>query len=434
MVQFKWLHAAIAALLVTQGAQANDDSFPRLGGVNNGGSHDYDNTTYQANLAKLNISMLGIWPGWTGGGMTMEQVVRNIKKINPNSRVFLYENSMEVVQSADSYAAVFDKVDAMNWWLSPAGATGTKVLSEYGKQTNKYIYQVNTTQFTRKDSNGYQQWEWHARWIIDQLYKPNPSIDGFFEDNVFWQPRVSGDWNLDGVTDSPGTAGPWLRAGYKARFNLMRKLMPGKYMIGNIADWGHKNAVLTELDQSLNGGIIEGIIGPSYAPESWGGWNEMMRWYRKTMDAIAEPKWVMFHMQGSSSDYQSVRYGLTSCLMDDGYFAFTDTAKGYTGVPWFDEYDAKLGKAISSPATSAWQKGVYRRDFENGIALVNPKGNGPQTITLDEDFKRIAGKQVTSINNGQTVRTLTLKDRDGIILLRVKAKSLPAAPKLISVN
>jgi hypothetical protein len=434
MVRFKWALAAIAALSLAQSAAANDDSFPRLGGVNNGGTHNYDDTTYQAKLAKLNVVMLGIWPGWDGTrAMTMEQVVRNIKTINPGTRVFLYENSMEVDSSSASYAPVYDKVEKMKWWLSPIG-TGTKMLSEYGTQTNKPTYQINTTLYGAKDSSGYQEWEWHARWIIDQLYKPNPSIDGFFEDNVFYQPRVSGDWNLDGVTDSPSAAGKWLREGYRARFALMHKLMPGKYVIGNLADWGTLKADLTELQGTLDGGIIEGILGPTYAPEYWGGWAEMMRWYRKTMDATGGPKWVLFNMQGSATDYQGVRYGLSSCLMDDGYFAFTDNALGYSGVPWFDEYNAKLGKAISSPAKAAWQKGVYRRDFENGIALVNPKGNGAQTVTLEESFKRLSGTQASSVNSGQSVTTLTLKDRDGIILLRTKPKSLPVAPRLISVN
>jgi hypothetical protein len=44
------------------------------------------------------------------------------------------------------------------------------------------------------------------------------------------------------------------------------------------------------------------------------------------------------------------------------------------------------------------------------------------------------GKQASSVNSGQSVTTLTLQDRDGIILLRTKPKSLPTAPKLISVN
>jgi hypothetical protein len=73
---------------------------------------------------------------------------------------------------------------------------------------------------------------------------------------------------------------------------------------------------------------------------------------------------------------------------------------------------------------------VYRRDFENGIALVNPKGNGPVEITLEEEFRRISGKQAPGVNNGQLTKTVKLNDRDGIILKRVTAKALPKAPVL----
>jgi hypothetical protein len=160
----------------------------------------------------------------------------------------------------------------------------------------------------------------------------------------------------------------------------------------------------------------------------------MMRWYRKTMAAIAEPKLVAFHQVGSPTDYKSLRYGLASCLLDNGYFAFTDKAQGYTGVVWFDEYDADLGQAVSAPATTAWQKGVYRRDFENGIALVNPKGNGTVEVTLEQDFRRLDGKQAPTVNNGQVARKIVLQDRDGIILKRIKSVSAPSAPKLVAVH
>jgi hypothetical protein len=125
-----------------------------------------------------------------------------------------------------------------------------------------------------------------------------------------------------------------------------------------------------------------------------------------------------------------MRYGLASCLLDDAYYAFN--SNGYSGVDLFDEYDADLGQAVSPPALVPWQKGVYRRDFENGIALVNPRGNGPVEVELEAEFKRIAGKQAPAVNNGQTTRKVQLKDRDGIILLRTKG--LPIAPKLIAVH
>jgi hypothetical protein len=438
MHQTKLMITAGASLLLAISAFAADaPPFPRLAGVNNGSPHDYEDPAYQAKLAKLNFSMLNIWVGWeTTHGMTMEAVVRNIKSINPASKVFLYENSMEVADGNAAAEPVFQKVDQMKWWAFPSGTDGQALLSPFGARNSKENYLINTTLHTPRDSNGYQQWEWHARWVVQQYYKPNPSIDGFFEDNVFWRPRVDADWNRDGKIDlqtSP-EAGRWLREGYRKRFELLHQLMPGKLMIGNVSDWGRSSAVLTELKGTLNGGIIEGTLGADYSPETWSTWAEMMRWYRKTMDAIAEPKLVAFHQAGSPTDYKALRYGLASCLLDNGYFAFTNPAAGYTGVVWFDEYDSKLGAAISPPATTAWQKGVYRRDFENGIALVNPKGNGPVEVTLEEDFRRLDGKQAPTVNNGQLTRKVLLQDRDGIILKRTKPQSAPTAPKLVAVH
>ena len=111
--------------------------------------------------------------------------------------------------------------------------------------------------------------------------------------------------------------------------------------------------------------------------------------------------------------------------MNDGYYGFTSSATRYHGVVWFDEYNAKLGAAVGAPPTSAWQKGVWRRDFTNGIALVNPKGNGPQTVTLGGTFVKIKGSQDPAVNNGQTATQVTLQDRDGLILLRKSARAQP---------
>jgi hypothetical protein len=418
----------LSLLLVTSVAHANDDPFPRLGGVQNGGSHNYDDAAYQADLARLRVVIVGIWPGWNTSKRSLEQSVQNIKKINPRTLVFQYVNSMEVSGVDASVAPYFGKVDAMGWWLTAPGSTA-KILSQYGVQTGKSVYQINNTLFTPKDSDGRQEWEWQARWAIDVYMKPNPSLDGFFEDNVFYQPRVAGDWNRDGTIDTPAAAYKWLQEGYRARFALLHKLMPGKLVIGNIADIGKKDAEISTLKGALDGGVIEGLLGSSYSPEKFaGGWPDMMRHYRKTMDAIAEPKLVLFHMQGSPTDYQALRYGLASCLLDDGYFAFTDTDKGYGSVTWFDEFDAKLGKAIAPPALTAWQKGVFRRDFENGIALVNPKGNGVQDVVLESGFKHLAGKQAPDINDGKPVTKVHLLDRDGIVLIRVPD---PLPPKVI---
>jgi hypothetical protein len=417
------LKVCIAGVLLAASAYGNDDPFPRLGGVNFGGTHNYDDPAYQADLARLNVVLVGTWPGWGASRKTsLEQVIGQIKKLNPQTRIYQYVNSMEVSATDSSVASYYLKMDTTGWWLTQPD--GVKVLSEYGAQTQKSIYQINTTLFARRDSDGLHQYEWHARWIVDQYYKKAPSLDGFFEDNVFYQPRVSGDWNLDGTTDTPSTAGKWLREAYRERFGLLHQLMPGRMMLGNIADWGKKAADLTELKGALDGGLIEGLLGSNWSPEKYGGWPELMRHYRKTMDAIAEPKLVLFQMDGVASDYQGLRYGLASCLMDDAYFAFTDVAKGYGGVTWFDEFNVKLGKALSGPALTAWQKGVYRRDFEGGVVLVNPKGNGVQDVTVESGLKHFLGSQAPDVNDGKAVSVVHLLDRDGVVLVR-GAKTVP---------
>src|SRR3569833_2179715 len=105
--------------------------------------------------------------------------------------------------------------------------------------------------------------------------------------------------------------------------------------------------------------------------------------------------------------------------MDDGYYSFTDNTKLYYGVVWFDELDHKHGSGSAKP-TAAWQKGVWRRDFDNGIVLVNPKGIGQQTGTLETPYLKIKVNQDPVTNYGQTVPTVPLKDRAGINLMQQK--------------
>src|SRR5689334_14885637 len=101
-----------SALLVTQCALATDDPFPRLGGFNIG-SHKYDDPVYLASLAKLNIVTVNIWPGWNHGKkMPFEEAVRTIKRINPNARVFMYSNSMEVSAADGAWSPFYRKVDS----------------------------------------------------------------------------------------------------------------------------------------------------------------------------------------------------------------------------------------------------------------------------------------------------------------------------------
>jgi hypothetical protein len=325
----------------------------------------------------------------------------------------------------------------MNWYLYPTGGSGTPVPSTWAGSTT-----INNTIFTPRDSNGDNWLSWFAKWVAATYSTPSPSFDGFYCDGVFLKPRVNGDWQRNGVdvSDNSSQAAQWQQQGYVSFIGNLRSAKPGQFELGNISDFVQPNAVLTQYQGMLDGGFMEGMIGYSWSIETWGGWQTMMNGYRNAMAALSGPQLGIFAQVGNPTDYQSFRYGFASALMGDAFYTFNSSA-AYGDFPWFDEYNYqhKFGAAVSSQPTTAWQHGVYRRDFENGIALVNPKGNGPQTVTLEANYTRITGTQASSINSGQTVRTLTLQDRDGIILLRnqplpAQPAAVPAPPAEVTVH
>ncbi len=429
------LIAASLACFVLFAAQATAaDTFPRRGGYLISNPHSYWDSGYQTRIAGLDVAILAAYPNWgSSRNTTMEQTIRAIKAKNPNTRIFLYNlpESLEIPVTS-TWPGLGAKVDQQRWWLYENYKGSTRVHASIGVSN----YVLNTTPYSKPDSSGQRFNQWFAGYMVEHLIKPTPSADGLYTDNFWWKPRVNGDWNNDGTTDSASssTVGAWYRQGWAQYADALKSRMPGKLQMANIGDWGAPEAVLTELNGKVNGGLMEGMLGKAYSTEKSSGWAAMMARYRKTMAAVASPKLVIFQMDGSPTDYQGFRYGLASCLMDDGYFAFNDPAKKYHDVPQFDEYNADLGNASSGPSTSAWQSGVYRRDFEKGIVLVNPKGNGSRTVTLGGSFKKLSGSQASSVNNGQTVTSVTLNDRDGIILLRASAAARPEMPASFSVQ
>lgn len=413
--------------------------FPRLASLWTG-NQVYQNAATQQALAHGTIAVINVWPGWqSSSGMSVQQVITNIKAINPNTLVFNYMINSEIAQepanpSASVWGPVYKKIDAMNWWLYVNGTSGTHAFSWPG------TWGVNNTLFTPTDSNGDNWVTWFDKWTVSTFSAPTPALDGFYEDNVTWLPLVNADWNRDGTTDltTNPQAQQWVRQGDALHFDTMHKLMPGKFQLGNISNWGDPSSVLTEFQGKVDGGFMEGLLGRTWSPEVWGGWSTMMKYYRRSMANLSGPQLGMFSAVGSPTDYQGFRYGFASCLMDNGYFVYNSDGN-YTDTPLFDEYNAVLGNAVTAPPTAPWQNGVYRRDFTNGIALVNPKGNGAVQVTLETNFRRLSGTQAPAINSGQTVLTLTLQDRDGIILMRTTpvaapAPAIPAPPASVVVH
>ena len=127
---------------------------------------------------------------------------------------------------------------------------------------------------------------------------------------------------------------------------------------------------------------------------------------------------VVFNVWGTPTNYRFFRFAFTSSLLDYGYFSFTDVAKPYSSVPWFDEYNVKLGKAIDAPQLTPKTNGVYQRLFEYGIVLVNPTLL-KKSITIPTGYRFIAGTQDKITNSGKTATNITIPAQDGIVLIKI---------------
>jgi len=95
------------------------------------------------------------------------------------------------------------------------------------------------------------------------------------------------------------------------------------------------------------------------------------------------------------SSYQEMRFGLTSTLLGNGYYSFDSGDQSHGQVWWYDEYDVGLGKAVSAPYNlleldnQKVKPGLWRRDFEQGIILVNSTGQKQNYFLIMKSLKQL---------------------------------------------
>ena len=299
-----------------------------------------------------------------------------------------------------------------DWWARKAN--GDPVGSYPGN------WNTNITEHVQRDANGDTWPEWAVTRDYEIFFRDIPELDIWYFDNWFYRPRTTADWDGDGNNDDRNSED--VRRDYRKGFvnglNRARQLAPDRIFMGNVDGSPQTDdGMLTEPEYRRQvAALYEGAIGLSYSQETWGTWESMMAQYQTTLSNSRDRLTIM-SVHGEPDDYAQMRYGLASCLLDDGYYYYTTYDTEYRSALWFDEYDVNLGRAIDPPQFEPWQNGVYRRRFENGMALVNPKGNGRQTVRIGDGYRRIDGTQDRSVNNGQAAESITLNERDGIILI-----------------
>ncbi|MES9825018.1 MAG: putative glycoside hydrolase [Candidatus Thiodiazotropha endolucinida] len=389
---------------------SDNNEYPRLIGMNIGEKH-YQNRSYQQELAKLDIVVLGFYRSWGGDAKAMRKVVKNLKNINPDILIGQYGvmNELRDVANDKAKEDIRNKVNDANWWLR--NQSGERV-----QWTNRYnAWEVNFTELAKPDADGKRFPQWLAERDYHVYHLTVREFDFWYTDNVLSRPRVKADWDgnyVDDASGDPPILKVW-REGYVAWWNRIRELTPNKMVMGNTDG----DLSQSEFKGQLEAAFLEALMGKNWSIETRNGWYAMMARYRTVKSNLKEPRIIGFNVAGDPEDYRFFRYAFTSCLLDDGYFSFTDKKRGYSSVPWFDEYDIKLGRAISPPPLKPWRNGVWRRDFEYGVVLVNPNYL-VRVVELEPGLTHFVGKQDPDRNSGMPVNKLIMKSKDGIVLMR----------------
>lgn len=406
---------AFFSVFLPAASHAHSAGYPKIMGMNIGNANYYDDPDYRKKLAKNDAVVLNFWPNWKDykyGPNAIRNMVIDIKQQNPRILIGQYtiiNESQDLTSNDLSNMDRAYKLEKENWWLRDAA--GRKL-----QWTNSFnAWDINITNAMAPDSTGLRYPQWLARRNHELFFKNVPEFDFWFLDNSLDKPPVqSADWQNTGVNlpSSDERVAKAYRLGHVSYWQAIKALQPNIFLMGN-----SDNLSSAEYSQRLNGGFLEALIGKAWSLETWKGWEVVRQRYYSFMDNAAHPKLVGFNVWGKANDFKRMRYGLGTCLLNDGYFSYTDESIGYGSVPWFDEFDVKLGNPIDSPPKSPWQNGVYRREFINGLVLVNPT-NSTRSVTVGHGFTRFKGRQSPTINNGKPTAKVTLDGKDGLILIR----------------
>jgi putative cell wall-binding protein len=332
-----------------------------------------------------------------------------------------------------------------------AHASGTRIASVASLWTGAIEFDVTASCPTADVGYGPETWsQWNVRRAHSVADSVGPEAayywDGVivdcYDSHVHWwggtgSDRVRNlDFNRDNSADNTAALDVAWNSGMTTLGAMYRAAMPDKVLLfnGNMRNF------------SSNGNIFEAFPQIDWDVATWNDvmfdWQYPRASYTEFLANAQSPNLTTFEtyeypdgpapvgwtIDDYVPDYRKMRFGLCTALMGDGFFSFELSSSGHgtKGLFWFDEYDnagvrpGYLGQP-KGPAVEvvidAEHTNVYRREYEHGIALVNP-GDLARTVDLGRSFRKIKGTQAPSVNDGSDVTAVTLPPKDGIVLVK----------------
>ena len=383
----------------------NKDGFPRLA---NYYLQPLIPKNYYDDLAKYDLLILDV------DVQTIDKnIFSQIEKDNPNVKFLAYIPSQSVnVQDLSSWARLrkmnYEKVNSNDWWLKDS----------FGETINlSNIWP--TIKFVDLGSG----WIGYLSDLVKNDIINRNVWDGIFYDMVFadigWLNNGDIDINKDGEKDSIDLINEYWGKQMQELLNQTKLKIGSDVLIINLAK-------INSYENGLDGLMMENFPSPHLTGDNW---TNIINYYLNDLPLkIGDPQITIINANtdniGVMSSYQEMRFGLTSTLLGNGYYSFDCGDQSHEQVWWYDEYNIGLGNAVSGAYNlleSDNQKiepGLWRRNFEHGIVLVNSTNQKQNYFFNNEEFEKINGIQDRRVNNGVKINLITIDPNDGVVLLK----------------
>lgn len=408
----RWLFViGITALasITWHSAEAKLDSYPRLANyyLTGGGINDEEARL----LAKWDVVILGLEVPEDS-----PRAFNLIKQLNSDIKLLSYIDSISRRADPPSYPLGHPIRDCYE-----GGKSDWILRSGSGKTMSVWPGSILMNPSTDATQVSGKRWNDYIPEFITRVQEKQGVWDGIFFDNamvdIAWLNDGKIDINGDGKDDSPEFIDDAWREGLRTLYRNTRTLNgASKIIVTNSSNI---------YSESTNGRMFETVLTDSAK------WARHINAIRDAVKQIGyQPAYVVVNANtnndGDRTDWKRFRFAFTTTLLTDAYFSFDYGDKWHQQLWWYDEYDADL--SLPRGDAHVLDNGVWRRNFDRGIVLVNPTA---QTINVafDGEYQRLNGTQDRSVNNGMKAASVTLPAYDGIVL-----KSLASPVRTDAMN
>lgn len=350
-----------------------------------------------AKLAKWDIVVLDM-----DQSFQFPERVRQIKQINPNVKLLAYVSASEIAQARYGGDP-----------RSPGKKLASRIPEAFflprasGARASWWPGAFLLNASTLAPSVGGQTWRTFLGPFIRDEIMSTGMWDGVFLDAAY--DNVTQHFGNDLDSDRNGKANTPAEINSTYRTGMRELIANVRRAIGN-------DKIIINNSSAVYGDISNGVLYENFPRY---GFAAPFAEIRSTLGKNPDPKVTAINTNTNNketpNDFRLMRYGLASALVADSYYSFDAGDSGHHRTWWYDEYEAPIGNAQSSPKNI--KKDVWSRDYQRGIAIVNATKQSEQ-ITLNGEFEKLRGSQDPRTNDGSIITRVTVPAEDGVVLIR----------------